>query len=112
MSDQLTVEQRDGALPDVIVLTLTGPLNLHTMSVLQTAFRGISASRTVLELSGVPHIDSAGLGVLMSFLVAQQKTGKAVVLANLSKRVKVLFELTKIDTVMKIFPTVADAEQG
>jgi len=109
---ELTVEQKQGDRPGTTIVQVSGPLTLTSLGTLQSTLRNITSELTVIDLSEVPHMDSAGLGALLSFLTAQQKSGYRIAIAAPTKRVHMLFELTKVNTVLPIFATVSEAEQS
>ncbi|MGP8215040.1 MAG: STAS domain-containing protein [Bacteroidia bacterium] len=63
----------------------------------------------ILELSGLRYMNSSGLNVLVNILTKARNTGGEVVVCNLSKKVKDLLVITKLDTIFHILPTVEDA---
>jgi anti-sigma B factor antagonist len=63
----------------------------------------------VLELSELRYMNSSGLNVLVSILTKARNAGGEVVVCNLSKKVKDLLVITKLDTIFHILPTVEDA---
>ena len=62
------------------------------------------------DLSGMVHIDSSGLGVLVQVLQKVKSGGGKVVLAALQPGPKIVFDITKVSRVFEIVPTVADAK--
>ena len=63
----------------------------------------------ILDLTEVPYMDSAGLGLIVSHYVRCQGRGVRLVVAGVSPRVVQLFEMTTVD---KFFPTVATVEEA
>jgi anti-anti-sigma factor len=59
------------------------------------------ASRIVLDLSNVTHVDSTGLGALLGAWTAAQRKGCELEIANVSPRVQKLVDMTKLDTVFR-----------
>jgi len=57
---------------DEKVLGLIGPLTIKTLFAFQTAVRDQASSALVIDFSGVPYMDSAGLGALVGACVALQ----------------------------------------
>lgn len=62
----------------------------------------------VLILDGVPYIDSAGLGTLVSILRDIRTQGKNLYLVGLKNNVKKIFEMTRLDKVFKIYDTLEE----
>jgi anti-sigma B factor antagonist len=59
--------------------------------------------KVVLNLREVNYVDSGGLGTLVSLYTSARNAGGAVKLANLSKRVGDLLQLTKLLTIFEVF---------
>jgi anti-sigma B factor antagonist len=57
----------------------------------------------VLNLYEVNHIDSGGLGTLVSLYTTARNAGGAVKLARLSQRVGDLLQITKLLTIFEVF---------
>ena len=55
------------------ILRLKGSLNIQTIFGFQSAVRAENSPVVILDFSGVPFIDSAGLGALVGAYVAAQK---------------------------------------
>jgi len=64
----------------------------------------------LFDLSGMVHIDSSGLGVLVQILQKAKACGGKVVLAALQSGPKIVFDITKVSRVFEIVPTVEDAK--
>jgi anti-sigma B factor antagonist len=63
----------------------------------------------VLDLGDVTHIDSGGLGTLVSLYVSARKVGGDLKLANLGNHAKELLQITRLVTLFEIFDKVEDA---
>ena len=59
----------------------------------------------LLNLQEVNHIDSSGLGVLVSLSKKIREQGGELRLARLNEDLRTLFELTKLDTLFQIAET-------
>jgi anti-sigma B factor antagonist len=83
-------------------------------SELRDRVRGlISAdSRIVLNLREVTYIDSGGLGTLVALYTTARNNGASVKLANLTKRVGDLLQVTKLLTVFEVYDTEQEAVQS
>lgn len=108
-SDPLIIERLVGAVEGQGVLRLRGPLTTENLSPFQNAVRSENAPTMFLDLSEVPYIDSAGLGSIVSAFISCHKAGRRVVLSGVNPRVLKLFEITKVEPLFLIFPTLWDA---
>jgi anti-sigma B factor antagonist len=91
------------------VLKLDGPLVISHLFQFQTALREQTAPTVVIDITGVPYMDSSGLGAILNGFVSAQKSGRRVVLAGINDRVKALFQLTKVDSIVKSYATAEEA---
>lgn len=60
------------------VLKLDGPLTLSNFFEFQNLVRADHAASLIIDLSGVPYIDSAGIGSLVNGYVSHQNAGKTL----------------------------------
>jgi anti-sigma B factor antagonist len=103
-SETLEIEHVDRG-----VLSLRGPLTMENVSPFLNAVRRESAPTMILDFSGVPYLDSSGLGSLVSAYTSCQKAGRRVALTGVNKRVMKVFEITKVEEIFLMFPTLSDA---
>ena len=68
-------------------------------------------ARLVLDLGGVPYMNSAGLSALVRVSAQANVQESRVVLANLPPFVAGVLQTTKLDNFFEIRPTVDDAVQ-
>jgi len=108
-SEPLTIERYESDIEGQGVLMLKGPLVTENLSPFQNAVRGEASETMIIDLTHVPYIDSAGLGYLVSTYVSCEKAGRRVVLTGPNKRVRRLFEITKVEPLFLIFPSLASA---
>lgn len=67
------------------------------------------AKRIVLNLGEVNYIDSSGLGTLVALHTTAHNGGATIKLANLTKRVGDLLQVTKLLTVFDVHPSEYEA---
>lgn len=91
------------------VLSIRGPLTMENVSPFMNAVRRETAPTMILDLSGVPYVDSSGLGSLVSACTSCTKSGRRMALTGVNRRVMKVFEITKTDNVFLMFPTLGDA---
>ena len=108
--EQMEVELEGGQSPDVTVIRLKGPFVIASMFQFQSMLREPTLKNVIIDLSGVPYIDSAALGVLLGHWSHTQRLGCKLALIGMSPRVHTIFELTHTDTVLPIFVAQAEAE--
>jgi anti-sigma B factor antagonist len=63
----------------------------------------------VIDLSELQHINSSGLGVLITLLTKARKIGGEVYLASPSDYIGNLLLITKLNTIFQIYPTREEA---
>ena len=90
---------------------LTGPLILNTLFEFQDQARAESASAIVIDLSGVPYMDSAGLGAILGVLASCQRKGRGFGISGATDRIQTLFRVTRVDGLIPGFDTVEIAER-
>jgi anti-sigma B factor antagonist len=66
-------------------------------------------SKLLLNLEGVPYIDSAGLGEIVRTYTTVSRQGGSLKLLNLTKRITDLLAITKLLTVFETFDSETDA---
>ena len=111
MNTEFTFELLPSATPEEHVYRLTGPLVINNMFALHAALRAETVT-TILDLTEVPYIDSAGLGILTNSYVSHQRLGRKLLFVGVSERVSALFKLTNLDKLFEVFPTVEIARMA
>ncbi len=111
MAQDFKLDKTDGPVSGQKVIRIRGPLNLPNIVAVQSALRDESASALLLDLQDVPYVDSAGLGSLVMSHVSLQKRGGRVALVGCNQRVKTVLEMSRLDTILKMFPTQDEAQQ-
>jgi len=108
MDEDLTIDRSESFPQEV--LALRGPLTAINAPVFQNAMRREEPAETViLDLSDVPYVDSAGLGMLVSAFVSRQKAGRQIILSGINPRVRRLFEITRVQDLFLIFSSPEEA---
>lgn len=107
------MEIAERKVSDVTILDLTGKLTLgEGDESLRQAISTLLAAgnkKIVLNLEGVPYIDSAGLGEVVRTHTTVSKQGGSLKLLNLTKRIEDLLAITKLLTVFDTYDSEADA---
>jgi anti-sigma B factor antagonist len=97
----LTVTTSERA--DALVITAVGEVDVHTAGRLRTAIsdgeQAVAAQGRpiIVDLAGVPFMDSTGLGVLVGALARARDGDRRLILAGPTERIVRLLRLTGLD---------------
>jgi anti-sigma B factor antagonist len=110
----MQIEERTAG--DIVILDLKGKITLgegdellkdKVNSLVNQGHRKI-----LLNLGGVPYIDSAGLGEVVRTYTTVSRQGGSLKLLNLTKRITDLLSITKLLTVFETFESENEAVQS
>jgi anti-sigma B factor antagonist len=97
---------------DVTILDVTGKMTGEGDEILKDKVHSLSLQgrkKIVLNLAGVPYIDSAGLGEIVRTYTTVSREGGSLKLLGLTKRITDLLSITKLLTVFETYDNEADA---
>ena len=101
---------------DVVVLDVKGRVTLgEGDEILKDKVNSLlnqGRRKIVLNLAGVPYIDSAGLGEIVRTFTTVSRQGGSLKLLNLTKRITDLLAITKLLTVFETHDTEDEAVQS
>lgn len=110
----LQIETHDVA-PDITVLRFSGKITIGRESarieMLVKDLIAQSKKKVVFDLTGVDYIDSTGLGIVTFCSASIAEAGGALRVAAHGLPEK-LFQVTKLDKIIRFFPTAAEACQN
>jgi len=90
-------------LGSVAVLGLQGQIVNGQTEILRNAMSSLSDITAVkLDLAGVTTVDAGGLGVMLAMREQAEADGIRFELMNVNRRVNMVLELTRLDSVFKI----------
>jgi len=99
--------------PDITVVEITGRLALgresQRIESLVEELAKKASKRVIFDLTGVDYIDSAGIGMVALASGKLKETGATLVLVATEGRVLQLLNLTQMNTIVKVYGTVAEA---
>jgi len=96
----------------IVVVDVAGDVDLYCSAAFQQVLLDLldrKPQRVVVNLSGVPYMDSSGVASLVKLLSRTRKSGVGLYLVGLTERVRSLFEITRLDDVFDIFGTEQEA---
>jgi anti-sigma B factor antagonist len=101
------------AVTDVMILDLKGKITLgEGDELLKDKVNSLvnqGQRKIVLNLAGVPYLDSAGLGEVVRAYTTVSRQGGSLKLLNLTKRITDLLAITKLLTVFDTFESEEEA---
>jgi anti-sigma B factor antagonist len=107
----MVIEER--VIGDVTVLDLKGKMTLgEGDELLKDKINSLihqGQKKLLLNLEGVPYIDSAGLGEIVRTYTTVSRQGGNLKLVNLTKRITDLLSITKLLTVFETFDNEPEA---
>jgi anti-sigma B factor antagonist len=90
-----------------VVIALTGPIVMATLSDFQAQLRAETAPTVVLDFSEVPFIDSSGLGSMISVFLHYKTGNRKLGLVGMNEKCRALMKMTNVEN---LFPTFASVE--
>jgi anti-sigma B factor antagonist len=102
--------------PDVVVLEMTGRITLGNDSkqVEWTTNRLLreNQKKIIFDLSNVSHIDSTGIGIIVTVAGQLKEAGGQLRVAAANEHVEQLFKMTNVDKIVGLHPTTVAASVG
>jgi anti-sigma B factor antagonist len=111
MDLQLTTRHLDGAT----VVGVAGEIDNYTAPELRDALIAAfeaGARVVVVDLSDTAFLDSSALGALVGIEKRQQGTGSELRVACPTPRLRKLFDISRLDEVIRVADSVAEAIRG
>ena len=107
----MQIEER--SVGTVKVLDLSGPITFQQGdTLLKDKVHSLvhqGQTQILVNMAGVPYMDSAGLGQLVAQYTTVARAGGSLKLVNLTTRIHDLLTITKLVTVFEVFETEKDA---
>lgn len=108
-SPELRIESDQNSSTGVAILKVVGPLTIRNFFEFQDTARSSKAPLLIIDLGGVPFMDSAALGSVLGLHVSCEKNGRKYALVNVSARLETLFAVCGVKDVLVTFPTANEA---
>ena len=103
--------QGDVAVVHVSGKLMGGPESENLRNEVKTLLED-GVRKFVINLKGVPWINSTGLGALMSVYTSVQRAEGALALCHVSDRIQSLFMITKLLTIFDTHPSEKEAVES
>lgn len=105
---RVSVENRPGAT----VVLPSGEIDLNASPILRQELKRVQTARPqrlIVDLSGVPYMDSSGVATLVEAMQIARKNSTRLVLCGMQEKVLSIFEIARLDTVFTIVPDATGA---
>jgi anti-sigma B factor antagonist len=109
-NENLQIQSLAGTRNSHKILRLAGALTLQTVFDFQSAVRAETAPILILDFSGVPYLDSSGLGAVIGAFVSMQRAERKLALAGANAQVNALLDMTRVRQLLPSYTTVEEAE--
>jgi anti-sigma B factor antagonist len=97
----------------VTVIVVRGVIKLGESAKTFSSFLGEvldqGTNPVVVDLEGIDHVDSTGLGELVGYLQRFEAQGRRMAFVNPARRLRRLFELTRLNEIVPIYDDQARA---
>ena len=105
------IKKHPGKYKGQTVLVLQGPLTRTTLVEFEDVIRAEKAATLIVDLSGVPYVDSDGLGAIIKAHVSLSKSERRLALAGVPDRLQALLKVTGVGQIITSFPSTKEAEK-
>ena len=111
-NENIQVVAATGLRSGAKILQFKGPLNIHTVFQFQDTMRAESSPIVIMDFSGVPYVDSAGLGALVGAFVSAQRAQRKLAFAGMNTQVKALAEMTHVSQLLRPYASAEEADRA
>lgn len=99
--------------PDIVVLEIAGRISIgRDCQHLEWATQGLlreNEKKIVFDLSGVTHIDSTGIGIIVMSAGQVKEAGGELRISGAAGHVEQVLKMTSVDKLVTLHPSVNDA---
>ena len=100
-------------IEDGMLVRPVGEIDLSCAAMLRQKLTGAQSSkpsRLIIDLQDVPYMDSSGVATLVEAMQIARRNSTNLVLCNLQRKVRSIFEIARLDMVFKIVGNVDEAK--
>jgi anti-anti-sigma factor len=102
--------------PDTVVVEIVGRIvfgsECQQIEWLIADLLSENRKKIIFDISGVSHIDSTGVGIIVMCLGKLKKAGGDLRVAGAKGIVEAVLKMTKVDSIISLYPTAAAAVAG
>jgi anti-anti-sigma factor len=108
--------QRKRIEPDVVVVEIVGRIILgHECQQIEWLIADLLSKnerKIIFDISGISHIDSTGVGIIVMCFGNLKKAGGELHVAGAKGTVEQVLKMTNVDKVIPLYPTMAEAVEA
>ena len=96
----------------ICVVDIQGEVTAFAENVVMDAYTEATTSGArsiILNFSGLDYMNSSGIGLLVTLLIRANRQGQRLLAVGLSDHYQHIFELTRLNEAIRIYPTEAEA---
>ncbi len=112
MNDAGQLQLETEPISDGMILRAAGDIDLSCAPALQQELARLQSDkpeRLIIDLHGVPYMDSSGLATLVEAMQITRRRGGRLILCQLQEKVRSIFEIARLDTVFTIVESCDEA---
>jgi anti-sigma B factor antagonist len=99
----------------VSIIDIQGEINAFAEEELMSAYHQATqdGARTILlNFKGLDYMNSSGIGLLVTLLIRAKRQNQRLLACNLNEHYQQIFELTRLNEAITLFPTEEEALAG
>ena len=96
----------------VCTVDILGEVTAFAENVVMDAYTEATTSGArsiILNFTGLDYMNSSGIGLLVTLLIRANRQGQRLLAVGLSDHYQHIFELTRLNEAIRIYPTEAEA---
>jgi len=91
------------------LLRLNGPLTLSNLFEFQSLVRADDSRGTIVDMTRVPYVDSAGIGSLIGAHLSHQRNGRNFALVGVNERIQNVLKITHVENLFSMHNSTEEA---
>jgi len=115
MATPLRLEYNVKRVEEFPVLAVAGEIDIYTAPLFKQAVVNLVSegnTQVIIDLSDVTFMDSSGFGTLLGATKRLRPVGGGLHLAGANNTIQRMLHLTRLDTIMRVYPTAEEAVQA
>jgi len=102
--------------PDVVLVEILGKVvfgpECQQIEWLTAELLGEGEKKIIFDISGVRHLDSTGVGIIVMCSGRVKEAGGQLRVAGAEGHIKTTLKITEVGKILALYPTIADALEG